>query len=420
MASALPARSVGLSGSRRPARTTFLVNDQSPAAAKIGDLAADAGIRHVHVVAWRDLADVEAGGSEIHAAHVCRAWAEAGVDVTLRTSFAQGHPPEVVRDGYRVIRRAGRYLVFPRAALAEIGRRTGPRDALVEIWNGMPFFSPIWARGPRLTFLHHVHGEMWRMVLPPNLAQIGDTIERRIAPTLYRRSRIATLSESSKADMVAQLGFRPDRVAVVPPGIHARFSPGGERSAVPLVVAVGRLMPAKRFDLLIRAAALARASVPGLRLTIVGDGYERIELERIASEVGGTDWIDLPGRCSDTELVALYRRAWLLASASSHEGWGMSITEAAACGTPAVATDIPGHRDAIQDGVTGLLCPDPDALGPAIAGLLADDERRERMATAARERSARYTWSSTATELMRLLADEARSNRLRRLLAHRS
>jgi glycosyltransferase involved in cell wall biosynthesis len=420
MARAPPARSVVLAGYRRPARTTFLVNDRSPAAAKIGDLAADAGIRHVHVVAWRDLADVEAGGSEIHAAHVCRAWAEAGVDVTLRTSFAQGHPPEVTRDGYRVIRRAGRYLVFPRAALAEIARRTGPRDALVEIWNGMPFFSPLWARGPRLTFLHHVHGEMWRMVLPPNLAQVGDTIERRIAPALYRRSRIATLSESSKADMVAQLGFRPDRVAVVPPGIDGRFSPGGERSPVPHLVAVGRLMPAKRFDVLIRAAAQARASVPGLRLTIVGDGYERIELERIASEVGGTDWIDLPGRCSDAELVSLYRRAWLLASASSHEGWGMSITEAAACGTPAVATDIPGHRDAIRDGVTGVLCPEPEALGPAIAQLLGDDAGRERMGAAALERSARYTWSATATELMRLLADEARASRLRRLLSHRS
>jgi len=265
------------------------VTHRSPdAVAKIGDLAADAGIRHVHVVAWRDLEDVEAGGSEIHAAHVCRLWAEAGVDVTVRTSFAQGHPPEVVRDGYRVIRRAGRYLVFPRAAMAEIAGRTGPRDALVEIWNGMPFFSPLWARGPRLTFLHHVHGAMWNMVLPPNLASVGDTIERRIAPAIYRRSRIVTLSASSKDDMIRQLGFRPERIAVVPPGIDPRFSPGGDKTAVPTVMAVGRLMPAKRFDQLIRAVAGAREQVPDVRLVIVGDGYERIELDRVAEEVDGS------------------------------------------------------------------------------------------------------------------------------------
>jgi glycosyltransferase involved in cell wall biosynthesis len=385
------------------------VTPNSPdAAAKIGDLAADAGIRHVHVVAWRDLEDVEAGGSEIHAAQVCREWAEAGVDVTVRTSFAQGHPPEVVRDGYRVIRRAGRYLVFPRAAMAEIGGRTGPRDALVEIWNGMPFFSPLWARGPRLTFLHHVHGEMWRMVLPPNLAEIGDTIERRIAPVLYRRSRIVTLSESSKADVLRQLRFRSDRVAVVPPGIDARFVPGEGKAPEPLVLAVGRLMPAKRFDQLVRAAAAARVTVPDLRLTIVGDGYERLELERLIAELGAGHWVQLAGRCSDAELVSLYQRAWLLASASSHEGWGMSVTEAAACRTPAVVTDIAGHRDAIDHGVTGLLCPDPVALGRAMAELLADHGRREAMADAARLRADRYTWSATATELMRLLAEEAR------------
>ena len=392
--------------------------DRSPAAAaKIGDLAAESGIRHVHVVAWRDLADVEAGGSEIHAANVCKQWAEAGIDVTMRTSFAQGHPPEVVRDGYRVIRRAGRYLVFPRAAFAEIAGRTGPRDALVEIWNGMPFFSPLWARGPRLTFLHHVHGEMWRMVLPPNLAEVGDTIERRLAPPLYRRSRIVTLSASSKADMVSQLGFRPERVAVVPPGIDARFSPGDEpESPDPLVVAVGRLMPAKRFDALIRAAADARQLVPDLRLTIVGEGYERHELERLVTELGAGEWVDLPGRCSDDELVRLYRRAWVLASASSHEGWGMSITEAAACRTPAVATDIPGHRDAIEDGVTGLLRPDPEALSGALVAVLTDREIRRRMSEAALERAQRYTWSTTATELMRLLADQGRRSGLGRLL----
>ncbi len=398
------------------------MNDSTPdAAAKIGDIAAEAGIRRVHVVAWRDLDDVEAGGSEIHAAHVCRLWAEAGIDVTLRTSFAQGHPPEVVRDGYRVIRRAGRYLVFPRAALAEVAGRTGPRDALIEIWNGMPFFSPLWARGPRLTFLHHVHGAMWNMVLPPNLAAVGDTIERRIAPAIYRRSRIVTLSESSKAQMVGQLGFRPDRVAVVPPGIDPRFTPGGTKDPAPTVLAVGRLMPAKRFDALIRAAAVARQRIDDLRLVIVGDGYERLDLEHVAAEVGGEEWVEFHGHCSDADLVEQYRRAWVLASASSHEGWGMSITEAAACGTPAVVTDIAGHRDAVEADVTGILCPDPVALGPALAELLADDGRRAQMSERALARAHRFTWGATATELMRLLAEEAhRGSLARRLLPHRT
>ena len=80
---------------------------RSDAIAKIGDIAAAAGLRRIHVLAWRDLADVEAGGSELHAAAVARLWAEAGIEVTMRTSYAQGAPPESRRDGYRVIRKAG-------------------------------------------------------------------------------------------------------------------------------------------------------------------------------------------------------------------------------------------------------------------------------------------------------------------------
>ena len=172
-----------------------------PSITKIGDLAAAAGLRRVHMLSWRDLADVEAGGSEVHAATVAKLWAEAGIEVTLRTSYAQGQAPVVTRDGYRVIRRAGRYLVFPRAAGSEMIGRHGQRDALVEIWNGMPFFSPVWRRGPGIVLLHHVHAEMWKMVLgdeAPWAATLGDTIERRIAPLVYRRSRIVTLSQSSK------------------------------------------------------------------------------------------------------------------------------------------------------------------------------------------------------------------------------
>ena len=136
----------------------------------LGDIAAGAGLRRIHLLAWRDLDDEEAGGSEVHAHTVARLWSEAGIEVTMRTSFAVGQPPTAVRDGYRVVRRAGRYLVFPRTALAAATGRMGPRDGLVEIWNGMPFLSPVWGRGPRVTWLHHVHAEMWQMMLPGPLA----------------------------------------------------------------------------------------------------------------------------------------------------------------------------------------------------------------------------------------------------------
>jgi glycosyltransferase involved in cell wall biosynthesis len=384
------------------------VDDAAESSRKLGDIAAAAGLRRIHVLAWRDLADVEAGGSELHAAEIVRRWAAAGIDVTLRSSYAQGHPPTIDRDGYHVIRRAGRYMVFPRAVFSELtGRHGTRRDGLVEIWNGMPFFSPLWATGPRIAFLHHVHGPMWGMVLPPNLAKFGEVLEGRIAPPLYRRTRVVTLSNSSRRELIDHLDFRADRISVVPPGIDARYRPGGAKNPTPLAVAVGRLMPVKRFGDLIDAFAAVRAKVPTAELVIVGEGADRHLLEARIAEHGAEDWIHLPGRLRDDELVALYQRAWLLTSASIAEGWGMTITEAAACATPSVVTDIGGHRDAVVAGSSGLLVASPPDLTDAIVRVVEDDHLRDRLTAGALAHAATLTWDATAAGTLTALAIEA-------------
>lgn len=388
-----------------------------PALDALAERAAASGLRRIHMLAWRDLEDVEAGGSEIHAHEVARRWAAAGLEITMRTSYAQGRASVVMRDGYRVIRRAGRYLVFPRAIASEVTGRHGPWDGLVEIWNGVPFFSPLWTRGrPSVVFLHHVHAEMWRMVMPENegLARAGEALESRIAPPMYRRAQIVTLSSSSKRELVHDLGFRDDQVTVVEPGVDARFSPGGARCAHPLVVAVGRLVPVKRYDVLIRVLARLRDRHPGLTAVIVGEGYERPLLEAVRTEVAGESWLRLPGRLSDGEVIDLYRQAWLVSSASAREGWGMTITEAAACGTPAVVTRIAGHADAVIDGESGLLAAGEADLEDKLDAVLSDEILRKQLAEGALARGAALTWDATALATFEVLAREADRRRSRR------
>ena len=380
---------------------------------RLGTIADAAGLHSIDVVAWRDLDDGEAGGSELHANEILGRWADAGIDVRLWTSRVDGKAREIRRNGYTVNRRAGRYATFPRTAVAGLRRQIGAADGLVEIWNGMPFFSPLWSRRPRIVFLHHVHAEMWNMVLSPTLARVGYAIEHRLAPPFYRRSEIVTLSESARGDLIRRLHFSPQRVTVVPPGIDARFSPGavGDQDDDPLAVAVGRLVPVKRFDQYIEAMVALKRSQPRLRAMIVGEGYERPALEALVAEVGAGEWLTLPGRLSDDELLAVYRRAWVVVSTSVREGWGMTLTEAAACGTPAVATRIAGHEDAVVDGESGLLVDSVHELVEATESILANPMLRRRLSLGAVRRAEQMTWEKTAEITLQTLADQVARRR---------
>jgi glycosyltransferase involved in cell wall biosynthesis len=202
------------------------------------------------------------------------------------------------------------------------------------------------------------------------------------------------------------LGLPGENVTVVPPGVEARYAPGGTRSARPLVVAVGRLVPVKHFDVLVDVLVRLRRRHPDLEAVLAGEGYERPRLEAAVAAAGAGEWISLPGRLGDEELVDLYRQAWVVASASSHEGWGMTITEAAACGTPAVATRIAGHADAVKDGRTGLLADSPTELEAALSAVISDADLRHRLSRAARGRAAELTWEATARGTLEVLAAE--------------
>ena len=370
----------------------------------IGELSDKSGIRRVHILGWRDLDDAEAGGSEIHAARVAEAWADAGLEITMRTSRAPGLPCRTIRDGYQVVRRSGRHLVFPSAIFDEVTGRLGQGDALLEVWNGVPFLSPIWSRRPKVIFIHHVHRDMWHLALGKGLAHFGKALERHIAPPFYRSTRILTPSEATREEVEEYLGLPPANIRVVGPGIDRHFSPDGPRDPDPTVLAVGRLVPHKKFDELIRMMPALRQRVPNARLVIVGDGYCREELELLVDQMDARSFVELRGRVSDEELVEAYRRAWVVTSASIAEGWGMTITEAAACGTPAVVTRVGGHCDSVTEGETGLLVDSQCELTDALAEVLTDEDVRSSLAKGALKRSAECTWTATATVIFQELA----------------
>lgn len=370
--------------------------------------AARSGVRRVHLLAFRDLGDPEAGGSEEHAAQMARHLALAGLDVTHHTGRVAGAPEDIVRDGVRVVRRGGRLGVFPCTVRDERGGKMGPTDGIIEIFHGVPFFAPLWARRvPQVGLVHHVHLGTWHHLLPQPAAALGHLVERFVVPVVYRHRQLVTIAESSRDEVLHAYGADPDRVSVLVNGVDGRFTPGGTRSSHPLVVGVARLMPQKGVDDLVAAFAVVRAEVPNAQLVVVGSGPERAALEGTARRLGVAAAVHFTGYVPEADLVDWYRQAWVVASASHREGFGLTLLEAAACGTPSVVRRIPGHVDAVLDGITGLLADGVPALGAALVDVLTDAALRARLADAALAHAGECRWEHTAQGVLDALCADA-------------
>jgi glycosyltransferase involved in cell wall biosynthesis len=139
----------------------------------------------------------------------------------------------------------------------------------------------------------------------------------------------------------------------------------------------------------------------------------RPELEAWIRDHDAAAWATLLGHVTRGQLRDEYRRAWIVGSASLAEGWGLSLTEGAACGTPAVATDISGHRCSVVAGETGVLAPEDD-LGRAIATVLGDDVLRARLGAAALARARTLTWEASARGVLEVLHGVVAARRQRR------
>jgi glycosyltransferase involved in cell wall biosynthesis len=360
------------------------------------------GITRIESFAWRDLADPDAGGSEVHADHVMSRWAQVGLTVSHRTS-TNAQSESFARNGYTVTRRGGRYSVFLSVIASRLLRRASRDVAIVEIWNGVPWFSQLWGNKVRVTWLHHIHEDMWNESLPRVLAPLARWVEISLAPKFYRRTYIATLATTTRDELIAR-GYRANRVVVAEPGIDQRYCPrDNAKTPTPTLLAVGRLAPVKRFPLLLHTFADVVRSVPNAHLTIAGDGPDKELLIQEIERLHLTDHVTLAGRVTDEELLELYQSSWLLVSASHSEGWGMTITEAAACGTPCVVTANHGHCAAATHDVTGLIVEDDADLSAAMIQVLTDRALRDKLTQGSLTHAGKFQWDRTAAILLQTL-----------------
>jgi glycosyltransferase involved in cell wall biosynthesis len=364
-------------------------------------------------VNWQDRENPHAGGAEIHFFEIFKRLVARGHEVTLVCSGWPGGEREAVVDGIAVRRSAGRHT-FALAGRAAVARalHTGRYDVVVEDINKLPLFLPTLTPLPVYVIIPHLFGTTAFREASLPVGTIVWLAERPI-PLVYRRAVFHAISESTRDDLVAR-GVSGDRVRVILPGVDADwFTPGpsNQRSREPTFLYVGRLKRYKGVETAIRAAALTRAAVPDLRLEIAGQGDDRDRLERLSARHGLADTVRFLGFVSETEKRERLRRARAVVFPSAKEGWGISNVEAAACGTPAIASDSPGLRESVRHGETGFLVPhgDPGALAQAMLRLAREPALVETLGRAARRFAETLSWDRAASETEAHLMDTTRS-----------
>ena len=320
--------------------------------------------------------------------------------MTLLASGWGDAPARARIDGIDVHRTGGRHT-FSLAAPLYFRRhmRAADYDLVVEDLNKVPLFAPRWVDRPVVLLVHHLFGRTAFEEASVPVAAATWLLERPLARA-YRGLPVEAVSHSTADDLVAR-GMARDRITVIPNGVDLdlyRPDAGVQRFAEPTVLYLGRLKRYKRVDLVVRAMHRLRESGVAARLIIGGRGDDEPRLRALVAELGLEDVVELAGFVTEEKKVELFRRAWVHVFTSPKEGWGISNLEAAACGTPTVASDSPGLRESVVHERTGFLVPhgDVDAAAASLARVLGDAELRDRLGRQARAFAESYSWDAAA------------------------
>ena len=385
----------------------------------------------VAVANWRDPWHPQAGGAERYAWEMARGLAGRGARVRFVTARAPGQARRERRDGIEIVRRGGRFTVYPRVLLWLLARRWF-FDLVLDCQNGIPFFTPlVLPRRVRVfCVVHHVHDAQFSVHFPAAVAAVGRWLEGPFARWCYRRHPCVAVSASTVQAMRARLGWTGP-IAVVPNGLPAGPAAGPDRAdagaaaadaadagardaGAPSVSFVGRLVAHKRPELVLNVAE--RLAGSGSTVDVIGAGPEFGSLARQTAARGLQDVVRLHGYLPEAAKDDLVGRSILHLNTSQGEGWGLCVLEAAALGVPTVAYNVDGLRDAVRHGETGWLVADGERIEDVVERALkelADPERRRAVARACRAWAANFDWDRSAALMAELIAGRSPAGSLR-------
>ena len=350
------------------------------------------------ILNFRDLAHAAAGGAEVFTEEIGKRLVQFGNNVTIFSSAFDGCEPISYRSGIKIVRKGGKYSVY-RKARKFLKENFSEFDLVVDEINTVPFQAYKVAKGkPLVTLIHQLAREIWYHETWFPLNVIGYHALESFWLRQYREIPTITVSESTKSDLL-QLGFKDVHIIRNGIGVEPLREPPVKPDR-PILIFVGRMVSSKQPDHALKAYVLVKERFPDAELWVLGDGYLRPRLQK-----QNADGVRFFGHVSGEEKFELLRQAHVMLSPSVREGWGVSVIEANAMATPAIGYAVPGLRDSIVDGTTGVLVQpnNPSGLAKAACQVLDDADLRQKLSLGALDWARHFSWDSSATEFNSLL-----------------
>ncbi len=359
------------------------------------------------ILNWRDVRHPKSGGAEVVTFEHAKGWVAAGNDVTWLTAAYSGAKKEETVQSVRFIRRAGSLTIYLYVPFYLLTHRNA-FDIIVDEVHGFPFFSTLFTGKPVVVFIHEIAGEIWDYMFsfPKNV--IGKFLERWCF-RLYRHCYFWTDAPSTIDELVSRGIPRSQCVNIpCPITVHGRFHITSKNKEIhPTYLFVSRVVRMKGIEEVIKAFSFIVREQTDAVLWIIGGGEPEYidELKRMITEYGIKERVIFFGNVSEKEKYNRMARAHLLLHASVKEGWGLVVLEAASVGTPAIVYNVPGLRDVVIHGKTGMVIEScsPREMAREAVKLYRDKLHYKEYQINARKWVANLRWTDAVKQSLHLL-----------------
>lgn len=363
---------------------------------------------NILIFSWRGPGHPHAGGAEYSTRQYCKGWVKAGHQVTLFTSSFKGAKAEEDIDGIHVKRGGSQILVVHlQAMIWYLFGNHREFDIVIDEFHGIPFFTPLYIKKPKLAFIHEVAKEVWSFnpwPCPLNLlpAVIGTVFEPLVFKMIYRNVPFMTVSSSTKKDLM-EWSIPEDNITVIQNGFDNPGYLKNKKESKKTIIYLGALSKDKGIEDALIAFQYLFKENQALQFWIVGKGDEDHLRQKVRS-LGIEQLVKFFGFVSEKEKYNLLSRAHILINPSIREGWGFVVIEASSVGVPTVAYNVAGLRDSIIDNKTGLLCDrSPKALADKIRYLLNNKIFYQNLSINCIKRSRQFPWKKSIKQSLKLL-----------------